>query len=269
MPKLNTTSITEKDLDEYLNCESDFAFEMNVLSLLRTMHFSCSHSGTYEDPVTGKIRQYDLRATKRESDSRLALAVECKNLRPNFPLLISAVPRTLSEAFHDLIRYRCGTVLSVTEIFHVNRGQSIYREGEMVGKRTDQVGRTEHNSELFSDDSATFEKLSQAISSSKDIYVDNARDSGPPFIRMVIPVLVVPVGVLWQVEYDTDGNMTTHPYRVNEATLFIDHTWTTLANMDTVSYRVSHLHIVTLSHLEKAVTAWMGPDGFFKTQPIG
>jgi hypothetical protein len=62
MPKLITTPITEKDLDEYLNSESDFAFEMSVLSLLRQMHFTCSHSGTYEDPVTGKIRQYDLRA---------------------------------------------------------------------------------------------------------------------------------------------------------------------------------------------------------------
>jgi hypothetical protein len=204
--------------------------------------------------------------TKREDDSKLALAVECKNLRPNFPLLVSVVPRTPSEAFHHLVRWRVGSVLTSTEILTVDRGKSIYREGEMVGKRTGQVGRTEHTSELFSDDSATFDKLSQAISSSSDIYVDNARNSAPPFIRMVVPVLVVPVGVLWQVEYDRDGNITTHPYRVNEATLFIDHTWKTLANMETVSYRISHLHIITLPYLQKAVTAWMGPDGFFKTQ---
>jgi hypothetical protein len=144
-----------------------------------------------------------------------------------------------------------GTVVPVTEIFHVNRGQSIYREGEMVGKRTDQVGRT--HAELFSDDSATFHKLSQAINSSKDIYVDNARDSALPFIRMVVPVLVVPAHVLWQVEYNRDGNITKHPYRVNEASVFIDHTWTTLANMQTVSYRISYLHIVTVSYLEQAV----------------
>lgn len=266
MPKLNTAPITEKDLEAYLASESDFALEMTVLSLLRKMNFTCSHSATYEDPVTGKFRQYDIRAAKSEGDFKLALAVECKNLRPNFPLLMNAVPRTSTEAFHEFVVYRLRAVFPQTEILHVDRGRSIYGEGDMVGKRSDQVGRAEHTSELFSDDSATFDKLSQAINSLKDVFVDNARHSAPPFIRMVVPVLVVPAEVLWQVEYDKDGNITKLPYRVNETTLFIDRTWTALANNETVSYRISHLHIVTLPYLEKAATVWMGPDGFFKTQ---
>jgi hypothetical protein len=32
--------------------------------------------------------------------------VECKNLRPNNPLLLSAVPRTSDEAFHYLLVWR-------------------------------------------------------------------------------------------------------------------------------------------------------------------
>jgi hypothetical protein len=269
MPKLNTAPITEKDLEAYLASESDFAVEMSVLSLLRKMDFRCSHSGRYEDPVTRKIRQYDLRAVKSEGDSKLGLAVECKNLRPNFPLLISAVPRTPNEAFYELIAFRLRAVLPAAEVLHVDRGQSIYRQGDMVGKRIDQVGRTEHTSELFSDDSATFDKLSQAINSSKDIFVDSAWHSAPPFIRMVVPVLVVPADVLWQVEYDSDGNISKHPYHVNEATLFIDHAWTTLTNIQNVSYRISHLHIVTLPYLEEAVKLWMGPNGFFLITNIG
>jgi hypothetical protein len=106
MPKLKSTPITQKDLDEFIASGSDFAFEMTVLSLLRKMGFNTSHSGTYQDPVTQKIRQFDLRASKVQGDFRLTLAVECKNLRTNFPLLISAVPRTVDEAFHEVIRYR-------------------------------------------------------------------------------------------------------------------------------------------------------------------
>ncbi len=101
MAKLKSTPITENDLNEFLASESDFAFEMTVLSLLRKIGFNSLHSGTYQDPVTKKIRQFDLRAGKNEGDFLLTLAGECKNLGVNFPLLITAVPRTIDEAFHE------------------------------------------------------------------------------------------------------------------------------------------------------------------------
>jgi len=43
MPKLNQTPISEKDLNDYLESDSDFAFEMKVLSLLRKLNCACSH----------------------------------------------------------------------------------------------------------------------------------------------------------------------------------------------------------------------------------
>jgi hypothetical protein len=264
MPKLNSAPISEKDLGEYLASESDFAFEMKVLSLLRKLEFTCSHAGTYEDPITQKIRQYDLRAQKVRGNFKLVLAVECKNLRPNFPLLVSAVPRTADEAFHEIIVFRAAPISAMLNVDHVDRGQSKYRLGEMVGKRTDQVGRA-HNSELFSDDGATFDKMSQAINSSKDLFIETAWESTHPFLRMVVPVLVVPADVLWQVDYNHDGNITKHPYHVDEATLFIDHLWSALVGMNNLNYRISHLHIVTLSYLEEAIELWMGPKGFFST----
>jgi hypothetical protein len=265
MPKLNPAPISEKDLEAYLASESDFAFEMKVLSLLRKLGFTCSHAGTYEDPITQKIRQYDLRAEKVHGNFKLALAVECKNLRPNFPLLISAVPRTVDEAFHEIVVFRAATITEMRDVHYVGRGQSRYRLGEMVGKRTDQVGRAEHNSELFSDDGATFDKMSQAINSSKDIFIESAWESAPPFLRVIVPVLVVPANVLWQVDYDRDGNITKHPYHVDETTLFIDHLWSALVGIQTLNYRISHLHIVTLSYFEQALELWMGPKGFFST----
>jgi hypothetical protein len=265
MPRLNSTDISEKDLEEYLASESDFAFEMSVLSLLRKLDFACSHAGTYEDPITQKIRQYDLRAEKAKGNFKLALAIECKNLHTNFPLLISAVPRTVDEAFHEVIRFRSATATSMRDVLRVDRGRSCYRPGEMVGKRTDQVGRAEHKAELFSDDGATFDKISQAINSSKDIFSETAWDTSFPYLRVVVPVLVVPSAVLWQVEYDRDGNITKHPYHVNDTTLFIDHSWSELVGMERLNYRISHLHIVTLSYLEEALELWTGPKGFFST----
>ena len=55
MPKLKANPVSDKDLEEFLASESDFAFEMSVLSLLRKLDFGCSHAGTYQDPVTQKI----------------------------------------------------------------------------------------------------------------------------------------------------------------------------------------------------------------------
>jgi len=135
----------------------------------------------------------------------------------------------------------------------------------MVGKQIDQVGRTKQGSELFSDDSSTFDKMSQAINSSRDVFVGSAGDWGPAGFRVVIPVLVVPIGALWQVEYDHDGNITKHPCRVNEATFFIDHLWTASVGGHALNYRISHLHIVTIVQVERTLIRWMGPAGFFST----
>jgi hypothetical protein len=118
--------ISEQELNEFLASESDFAFEMSVLSLLRKLNFTCPHGGTYKDPITHRIRQYDIRADKVDSNRKLALAVECKNLRPNFPLLVSAVPRTVNEAFHEIIRLRESQVHLFREVQRLTQNNSIF-----------------------------------------------------------------------------------------------------------------------------------------------
>src|SRR5260370_37168803 len=97
--QIKSDPITERDLEAFVASDSDFAFEMKVLAQLRSLEFDCEHSGTYQDPVSDKIRQFDIRAKKKKGDYLLALAVECKNVRPSSPLLLSAVPRTATESF--------------------------------------------------------------------------------------------------------------------------------------------------------------------------
>ena len=128
--------VTAQDLEEFVRSNSDFAFEMSVLAKLRALGFDCSHSGTYRDPVTDKIRQFDIRAVAHRDNGTLALAAECKNLRPRSPLLLSAVPRTASESFHNVLQRNspsCTLALSVRTVVGNN---SVYRPGEMVGKKT-------------------------------------------------------------------------------------------------------------------------------------
>src|SRR5438270_12626622 len=170
MSKRANDPIIAADLQGFVTNDSDFGFEMPVLTALRDLQFTCSHSATYEDPVTGKIRQFDIRAFKSEHDFKLALAVECKNIRPYFPLLVSAVPRTGAEAFHDRIIHRHGWNVPLSQIVRHKAGDSAYGVGEMVGKKIDQVRRD--GATLVSDDSVTFDKLNQAINSCRDLIRD-------------------------------------------------------------------------------------------------
>ena len=62
MRKLSPNSITQSDIAEYLNGYSDFSFEIKVLKKFTNLGYECEHGGTYEDPVTGKSREFDIRA---------------------------------------------------------------------------------------------------------------------------------------------------------------------------------------------------------------
>lgn len=264
MPKLKSTPVTDRDLADFVASDSDFGFEMEVLTRLRILGFACSHSGTYRDPVSDKMRQFDIRASLDRDESTLALAVECKNIRANNPLLISSVPRTDAEAFHDLFMYRAGPLYPISSIHVATGTNSAYRPGAMVGKKTDQVGREDASGELVSNDEATFDKLSQAVNSCHDLIGAQATKVSPPFRRAIVPVLVIPTGLLWQVDYDADGLLVTPPRQVAKATLFLNHTWTVPTQFEVLSYRLSHLEVVTLDTLAETTEGWFGSNGLFR-----
>jgi len=80
MVKLKEAPIIDTDLIDYLSTESDFAFELHVLNTLIAHGFTCEHGGSYDDPVTKKPREFDIRATKTLGHFHIRLAVECKNV---------------------------------------------------------------------------------------------------------------------------------------------------------------------------------------------
>jgi hypothetical protein len=264
MTASSNNPITEFDLNEFVDKNSDFAFEMRTMNEFASLDCRGQHSGTYRDPVSGKARQFDLRLRRYSGDFLLAIAAECKNLQPNFPLLVSAVPRTNDESYHDVIRFREAHTYRFSRAETISANESRYRPHSMVGKKIDQVKRTEPKQALVSDDSATFDKCNQAVNSCRDLVQEMANFPRIPSLRVVIPVLVVPTGTLFQVDYSVDGDKVVTPRKVPHSTLFLGQEWETEGFNTPLKYRISHLEIVTFDALEKITSEWM--SGFFPNQ---
>jgi hypothetical protein len=111
MAKLRQIPITQADVIEFVEGQSDFGFEIRVLDLLTNEGFHCEHGGVYDDPFTKIPRQYDIRATKRLGPYVFRLAVECKNLKDYNPLLISCIPRTRQESVYCFASVESGRLL--------------------------------------------------------------------------------------------------------------------------------------------------------------
>ena len=173
MAKLKTEQINSTNLLEYLKSYSDFSFELSVLKMLRDNEIECEHGGHYQDPVTNKSREFDIRATKTIQNFRIRMAIECKNIRENFPILISCVPRHEQDSYHQIAIVGEPEVKNTSpfdtpnlSLMHQSRAKtlsirgdySLYKPSEPVGKSTVQVGRTTNNNSISASDSELYEK---------------------------------------------------------------------------------------------------------------
>ena len=70
--QLKSDQITRVDIEEYLADYADFSFELRVLKELTDLKIKCQHGGTYEDPITKKSREFDIRALMH-GDERLRI----------------------------------------------------------------------------------------------------------------------------------------------------------------------------------------------------
>lgn len=285
MAKLKEEPITREDVQEYLDSNSNFTFEIKTLNLLANHRFKCRHSGTYTDPVTQRMREFDIRAVAskmllNDLSFNLFLAVECKNLKEHFPLIVHCMPRTREESFEEMIlfyedktetdvsrmlesRAIYGGEISPAYYAHTilqERTLTIYQKDEPVGKSTDQLGKQANKDELFTSDSDVFEKISQALNSSNDLIQEAScyQERASNNVSVIKPILVVPDGTLWQVVYDVDGNLNAGPEQVTYIPYFYGKSWTYSNRNGKKNYTISHLDIVTLGYLEAHIRAVMG-----------
>jgi hypothetical protein len=261
-----TDTVSADDISGFVNRTSDFAFEIKVLKRLRDLSLSCRHGGTYEDQVTQKTRQYDIHAETNplsDNEVRLRFAVECKNIRANYPLVMHRVQRMPSEAVIDAILsskpdFQFGPASYGRRIRLRGEG-SRYSTGEFVGKSLDQVGR-DKTGEVFGDDRDVFEKMTQALHSSYELLrLSHFAGKDTIVMSVVIPVLVVPDDTLWAIDYDAEGNIVAGPRLCSHATYFVDKDWLVKEPLTGATrYTLSHLEVCTISSMDSFIGGWQG-----------
>jgi hypothetical protein len=271
--KLKDAAIGQADLLEYLNTSSDFAFELRCLERLSSLGFQCQHGGSYTDPVTKKTRQFDIRAQKSHEHLRVRCAVECKNLVASFPLLVMCVPRPADESFHELILSfhpdmveqsypRIPAYDKKCQTVRVNAPHSAYTVGGYVGKSCAQVGKAAHDDSIVANDAEVFEKWSQALASADDL-ADDATEEGEQrndaFLSLILPILVVPDGMLWQTNYESTGTRKDDPVQTDRCSFFVGQYYSA-GFLQGTSLTVSHLEFVTLTGLETLLSDLLVPN---------
>jgi hypothetical protein len=276
MSKLTSGPITQSDVKEYLKNYSDFSFELRVLKEFVDLGLECSHGGTYEDPITGKSRQFDIRALLQKEYVRIHLSIECKNIRENFPLVVHCLKRKVNESYNKLIithtpqnkTQQIGSIsIPLPSVFQKTScsikvsQHSLYPKDHYVAKSSEQVGRRQNDNEITSTDGEVFDKISQAINSAVDLiseahYLDTS--ISPFYLTFVCPVLVVPDLSLWQAKYSDDGAQVGEPEQIKNISYYIGKDWTVGDKINSLNYTLSHLEIVTYSEIKNFVEKYLG-----------
>jgi hypothetical protein len=262
MKQLKTVAVTQVDIEEYLVDYADFSFELRVLKELLDLKLECQHGGTYDDPITNKSREFDIRALMHgDEDLRVHLSVECKNIKSNFPLVLHCLKRKEAESYNELVRTfqpidsPAQILAAPAESVRVTK-QTLYFKDRYVAKSADQVGRARDNT-IEATDGGVFDKISQAINVANDLISDayylevDAEDR----YTFVCPVLVVPDSMLWQVKYSEDGARIGPPEQINHVSYFIGKEWS--IGPVGFSYSISHLEIVTFSEIKNFVSQYL------------
>lgn len=267
--------ITQSDLEAFIGTQDDFALELYAYSLAYKHGYSATHAGSYTDRITGKTRQFDVRASKQcGEDLHVFLAIESKCLRTCYPLLISQIRRERTESYQDIMQSQGRKRVSAGEamlhgprVLQISSGRSIYPPGAYVGKAVTQVGYTQNGS-FVSGDSEVFDKWGQAIASLNDLIRSAAvlRDSeGYAKWSICVPVLMVPDDTLWTVNYAVNGSLEGAPTKSDHGEFYIGDSQTYVPNPDYL-FRVSHLHVVTKSGLSWLLESFSeGGDRAFQT----
>lgn len=269
MAKLKSDPITQADLKAYIKDESDFAFELKVLKLLFDKSVDCEHGGHYEDPVEGKSREFDIRARFVSPDSKthVSMAVECKNIRENFPVHISCVPRRPEEAYHyialanmegsEIPRHYPRSAEPVKDLQAVclRNSLSMYRAKGPVGKSTAQVGR-DSQGKITANDSGLFEKWGQALASLHDLiaeFDDEAKATKEPRAFVALPIVVVPNDRLWMTKYNIDGSIFKDPEPIDRVSAYAGKNINLTGNFRMRPFIISHMEFMTVKGLERFI----------------
>jgi hypothetical protein len=266
-------AIAAADMRNYLATQDDLRLELAALKACTGRGWRTRHGGFYSDPLTKKMRQFDIRAYSENGDMRVYLPIECKALSTSFPLLVSRMPRIEDESFHEVLYshrpIRKGQFHTPAEDepahpLRMDNNASPYRSRGPVGKHSVQI-RKAPNGDFETSDAETFDKWSQALASADDLVHESTEiwknSTDARGFSVVLPVLVVADETLWVVDYDAGGAEVADPRVVESAEVFVGRSY--VGMFPPFNYEVSHLHIVTLAGLTQLLDSFgLGCDGW-------
>lgn len=220
-----------------------------------------SHGGIYTDPVTKLNRNYDIRATIRSGVHELLMSVEVKRLHHSNPIVGSRMPRAHAEAFHCVISPSDNGVNSFSigdeheRVYRDHEGR-VYHQGDLVAKSfaIPDLNEKKGKSIDVTKRPELFAKFTQALNSVESMLRDRfmqeescgaAWSQSPRTQFAALPILVVPDGCLWVVDYNQDGSRTDPPKMVDEFTLFVGRRVVIRREID--PFVISHQHFVTVT----------------------
>jgi hypothetical protein len=269
--------IKAEDIAEYLDDRDDFTMELFALRALRERGWIAHHGGSYPDPLQPKLRQYDVRARFQFTHRRdLSLAVECKSLSKEFPLVVSRVPRPEVDAYHDVIqlwkRPQADTIFTVEP--NDPNYLRLYDVGGPVGKSMTQL-KCEINKQgvkkFTASDADTHDKWTQSLASASELAAMASQattDSEKPTFTFVMPVLVVNDETLWTVDYDEEGNRGVIA-AADDVQYFVDREQVLKGRYGSYRYRFTHLHIFTRIGFLRMLQNYASPTGLMLDRIFG
>lgn len=281
-----------------LETDSSFSFEMEVLQALSNKKFQCDHSGLYIDPYTKKNREFDIRARLNVKDNwHINLAVECKKIDPESPLIIHSTMIPINDRVHSLIiNYSNYKKESSSTISFIDNASAIYGANfakalnhqvrykdtpkgsfpsltssfEFVGRSMDQLkSKMVGKDKVYTlNDSEIHEKFSQAQHSLVEMIEDSYNfeyKKGPVRHQFFnLPILVVPNNTLWEQRYNPDGKKNGEPYPIKRVPFYINKTYQDEFHKYTPSFFLRFMEIVTFDGLTEFLETMLNTDDGFQ-----
>lgn len=267
--------ITSSEIQDIVQREDDFGHEMRVGGILNSVQAPQSafvkarvsrldHGGTYIDPATSKTRQFDFRCRISkgiEGLHNILLAVECKNLNPDLPLVVCGRERTDKEAYHLVIARDENRHVSIAKVEGMS---SLYEPRGFVGKSLLRLKIKDKR--LCSDgDSEIYDKWSQALASCRDLAIEFANANSTVERKgnaFLMPIVVVPNNSLWAVSYNNNGTIQDVPKQVDLCDFYVDHKLSA-----SFPFVLTHIQFATLTGLSTMLAQYADGD-FYKWDRI-
>jgi hypothetical protein len=213
------------------------------------------------------VRQFEA-ALNPQKHQNISLAVECKNLHPKSPLVITGRKRVQEETFHTFIHHHengIGFPSVEGKMVKTNFQSMIYPQGEFVGKSYLRLksGKLTMDQNQQTD---IYDRWSHAVASSRELAENALWFARSRQISdcnsFIMPVVAVPDESLWMAEYDSSGKLSKEPVATNEVRYFIAAPFCKgIGNFMSPWFILTNIHFVTMTGLRSLLDGFAKADG--------